>query len=248
VDESHVTQQKESKLMTVRRVTAVVLAGLVLSVHWSRASVPTIDADAFDRYAVELTRSTSRRYGYARHHHGAVLVKADLVTGTPVPGPRPGDEIAPPMAHELRWKTPKALLELTYYALIAVAWRYRRRWIGPWAERGWRRCAASALRAAAIVTIVLLPYVAIGYGEPLLSTWEGPGGLSWSGPVSPTGVIERPVSYGLLAGNVVLWPMMATDSIAEPLADWFGLRGSLWFASVILWSAIAAAMRAGLGR
>lgn len=232
----------------IRRVAGVVIVGLGLWLHWSLASVPTIEADAFDRFGVELTRTASRRYGYALHYHGAVLVKADLVSGTPVLGPQPDDEIAPLMAHELRWRTPKALLELIFYALVAAAWRYRRRWIGPWSDRGMRRYAASALRAAVLVTIVLLPYVTIGYGEPLLSTREGPGALSWSGPVSATRPIESAVSYGQLAGAVVFWPMLAATSLSEPLAAWFGVRGSLWLASVVLWSVVAAAVRAAIGR
>jgi len=174
-----------------------VIVGVVIAMQWSLASLPAIDTDDFDRFAVELTRTATRRYGYLLPHHGAVLVMADIGRDTPIAPPRADDQLAPLMAHELRWRTPKAVLELVFYAVVFAAWRYRRRWIGPFAERGTLRYVAAALRVAVVLTILLLPYVIAGYGEPLLNTRQGPGALSSSGPVPATGPIEPAISYGL---------------------------------------------------
>jgi len=157
---------------------------LALCAEWLVASPPSIDGPLFDERVTELQRTQAWRYGYVQQYHGAVLVKTPLAEGAPpLEPPDTDDDIAPIMAQQLRLAPWKAGFEIGFYAALWALWSglalLRRRLAGPDAAR-WRRSAAPGVSWALMITAVMAPLLLAGYGEPLFSTWQGPGALSYS--------------------------------------------------------------------
>lgn len=231
----------------LRGIAAACAAGLVVLFQLSLIAVPTIaDAD-FDRSADELTRTSRWRYGYIVQNHGAVLLKARLAVESPPLPPAPGGRLSILMARELRLRPWKAAFELAFYAALFGLSRVRRRFltrVRAHRDGKFRRAAGAALFTVLLVTATMLPYLVLGYGEPLFSTHQGPGALSYSGLVSSTGGLNTPaVSYGILLQAVLIGPFMCTQWAAEPLSAWLGTGGSLWFVAVCFWGVVASAVR-----
>lgn len=148
------------------------------------------------------------------------------------------------MARKLKTAPWKAGLELCFYAGLLALHRYGLPFL-PWAPgamRGRSRWSFGvALSSVILVTAAMAPYLATGYGEPLFSTRRGPGALSYSDLVPITApVTSSAVSYGLLLQSVLIWPLMATQWVAEPLSALLGIRGSLWLVTVGFWGGVAA--------
>lgn len=223
-----------------RRIVARVIGlAVLLILQWSLAAIPTIDAAQFDRWAVELERSATWRYGYAQEYHGAVLVKAALSADATPLVPPTGDRLAALMARELRTAPWKAGMELAFYAGLFLLGRHalpRLPLFRAAAQHRVRWSLGAALSVVAFVTAAMAPYLALGYGEPLFSTYRGAGALSYSGLVPITAPVTPAVSYGLLLQWwVLIWPLMAGQWAAEPLSSWLGIRASLWCVTSVFW-------------
>lgn len=220
------------------RCAAVVL---VLFLQWGIASIPAIDADGFDQSARELQRTKTWRYGYVLPHHGAVLVKARNTAGAPPLVPiEPDDRLSTVMARELRLGPWKALLELLFYgglwALTAAGLpRLARAIAGPTATRG-RWAQAVGVAGALLPTVALAPYLCSGYGEPLFSTWQGPGALSYSGPFPQTAPLGRSITYRMAIQAVLTYPLLSASCALHFFAP-LGERGALWATSAIFYGA-----------
>jgi hypothetical protein len=206
-------------------------------------AIPAIGAVPFDRAGVELDRDVRWRYGYVVTRHGAVLVRAPLA-GAAGPAPSvPADAVSTFMARELKARPWKCGLELIFYAgLMTIVHVSRRR--APSASSAVngrvRRLARAAGLAVTLVTVTMAPYLFSGYGEPLFSTWRGPGALSSSGLVPATAPVVPAVSYGLLLQWLFIMPMIASSRAAETLSLALGIRGSLWLVTAAFWGLIAA--------
>lgn len=213
---------------------------LVLCAEWLFASVRSIDESTFDERATELERTGTWRYGYVQLYHGAILVKTALVEGAPPLAPIDADDdIAPIMAQELRMVPRKAAFEIGFYAALWALWgalsRLRRRLLGPDSTR-WRRSAALGVSWALMITTVMAPLLLAGYGEPLFSTWQGPGALSYSSAFGSTVPNWGPsFTYrGVLMG-VFGFPILSlgwTLEIFEP----HNVRAALWLLSVVFYA------------
>lgn len=229
----------------IRRLVAVV-TGLVvaLTLQCLLVAIPAIETEQFDRWAVELDRRGNWRYGYVQEHHGAALVRAPLLADTPAFVSQDEDPLAAVMARELRTMPWKAGLELGFYAGLLALYRYglpRLPWTRSGAQPRWRRSSGVALSTVIFVSAAMAPYLAAGYGEPLFSTYRGPGALSYSGLVPITAPVTPAVSYGLLLQAWLIWPLMAAQWAAEPLSAWLGIRGSLWLVASGFWGIVAGA-------
>jgi len=233
-----------------RWVRPLVLIALAISTQCSLISIPRIDAGRFGN-ARELERSDRWRYGYVRQYHGAVLVKVRRTKDEPafVP-PDPADRIAPIMLSELRTRRWRASLELVFYALL-IGWVKTGL---PRVERAvaagrsrFRGCAMAGLAGAVYMTAAMLPYLATGYGEPLFSTWRGPGAISSSARVPGTATTYVPsVSYGMLLQETLRWPFVALGDlfdavgVFEVLVPVVGTRAMLWLMAVVFWGVAVA--------
>ena len=222
------------------------MIGLVvpLALQWLLVAIPTIEAERFELWAVELERGGKWRYGYVQEHHGASLVKTPLRADAPAFVPRSEDPLSPLMARELRTTPWKAGLELAFYAGLLALYRYglpRLPWTRSGAQSRWRRSSGVALSTVIFVSAAMAPYLAAGYGEPLFSTYRGPGALSYSGLVPITAPVTPAVSYGALLQAWLIWPLMAAQWAAEPLSAWLGIRGSLWLVASGFWGIVAGA-------
>jgi hypothetical protein len=231
----------ESRWLVLR----VVGLAILVFWQWQLGAMPRVDAWSFDRFAVELERSQTWRYGYILQHHGAVLVKTRLTPGTaPLRPPRSDDRLAAAMILELRGASLRAPLELLFYVgLWGLARFVLPRISRPRVESATSRRTALAragISIAVFVTAAMAPYLLLGYGEPLFSNQMGPGALSSTGLVPPTGAVLSAVSYGMLLEALLMWPMIAMTWAAEPLSALMGIRGSLWVVACVFWSAGAA--------
>ena len=63
-----------------------------------------------------------------------------------------------------------------------------------------------------------------------------PGALSFTSLLPTTGAVTSAVSYGMLLEALLLWPMIATAWVAEPLSALIGIRGSVWLVTSVFWS------------
>ena len=96
--------------------------GVPLLLQWMLVAVPTIEPALFDRLAVELERSSTRRYGYVLQHQGAILVNARLEADAPPFVPRRGNRVATLMTRELKTAPLKAVIELGFLCRSLCAW------------------------------------------------------------------------------------------------------------------------------
>lgn len=237
-------ESRPGRRARARQVVARVIGlALPLILQWMLVAIPTIDAEQFDRWAVELERIGTWRYGYAMEYHGAILVQAPLRAGAAPFVPPKDDRVAAIMARELKTARWKAGIELAFYAGLFLLGRHalpRLPWFRAAAQHRVRWSVGVALLVVVFVTVAMAPYLAAGYGEPLFSTRQGAGALSSSGLVPITAPVTPAVSYGLLLQWwVLIWPLMATQWAAEPLSAWLGIRGSLWLVSISFWSLLA---------
>jgi hypothetical protein len=187
-------------VVTRRILFRCAAVALVLVAQWSIVSVPAIDTDKFDAWARELQRTKTWRYGYVLPHHGAVLVKTRW-TGSALPFVpiAPDDRLSGVMDRELRLGARKAAFELLFYGslwILAMTGlpRIARAMGGAAPTRG-RWAAAVGTATALFPTAALAPYLIAAYGEPLFSTWRGPGALSYSGPFPPTAALGTSITY-----------------------------------------------------
>ena len=235
-----------------RWVHPLILIVLVTSMQYLLIAIPSVEPGRFDRRAREVQRSDTWRYGYVRQFHGAMLVKARRTKGEPafVP-PDPADRIAPIMLRELRTRRWKASLELVFYGLlVGVLKAGLPRVTGARASRRSRLygCAIAGLAGALYVTMAMLPYLAIGYGEPFLSAQRGAGAIIFRALVPETTTrYFSSVSYGILLQWWVLWPLVALEDlfravgVFDVLVPLVGTRGMPWLLAVLFWG-VAAAM------
>jgi hypothetical protein len=219
------------------------VVALVLFAQWGIVSIPAIDADTFDESARELQRTRTWRYGYVLPHHGAVLVKARNTTGAPPFVPiEPDDHLSAVMVRELRLGVSKATFELLFYGglwLLAAAGLPRL--IRAIAGRAATRCRwalAVGLAGVLFPTAALAPYLLAGYGEPLFSTWQGPGALSYSGPFPETAALGRCITYRILVEGVLMYPLLFSSWALDYLAA-VGERQALWAISAIFYGVTA---------
>jgi len=227
--------------LTRRRLFQCAAIALVLCAEWLVASVPSVDGSTFDERVTELERTRTWRYGYLLQYHGAVPVKTRLVEGAPPLAPIDADdEIAPIMAQELRLAPWKAAFEIGFYASLWALWsgglsRLRRRLSGPDSTR-WRRSVALGLSWAAMITAVMAPFLIAGYGEPLFSTWRGPGALSYSSWFDSTGTAwGSSLTYRAVLEAVLMFPLVSLEwtwRFFEPI----GARVSFWLVSVVFYA------------
>ena len=213
--------------------------------QWQLVAVPAVETSRFNASATELQRGVKWRYGYVLQYHGAVLVKTRTRNDAPpLRAPRANDRLSAIMARELRLDPWKASAELAFYAGLFMLYRLGRRAMSRLKERAaltrLQCSAAIALSTGVFVTAVMTPYLLVGYGEPLFSTWQGFGALSSSGLVPTTAPVVPSVSYRAYFQAVLIWPLMCAQWAAEPLSALLGIRGSLWCVAVLFWSAIAA--------
>lgn len=233
-------------LLQRRCLLRCVAIGLVLVAEWLSVQVPTVDAEVFRESAFERERTRTWRYGYILEHHGAVLVKTPLGTGAPTPAPVDTDDgVAREMARTLRLLPWKAAFELSFYALLWALWsagvaRWRRRCSSEMFSR-WRRSAALGLSWAILITVVLAPYLVAGYGEPLFSTWRGPGALSYTTWFGSTGGPWDPsLTYRNLVLSVLMLPLVSMEWTLGFLAP-LGVPAAFWVISVVFYGLGAAA-------
>ena len=236
-------ESRPGRRARARQVVARVIGlALPLILQWMLVAIPTIDAEQFDRWAVELERSGTWRYGYAMEYHGAVLVKAPLqVSAAPFVPPKDGG-VATIMARELKTARWKAGIELAFYAGLFLLGRHalpRLPWFRAAAQHRVRWSVGVAFSVVVFVTVAMAPYLAAGYGEPLFSTRQGAGALSSSGLVPITAPVTPDVSYGMVLQSWLIWPLMASQWAAEPLSSWLGIRASLWCVASVFWSLLA---------
>ena len=183
----------------------LIAAVMLIAMQWTLVAPLDVDSLDFRLSATELKRTDRWRYGYVRQYHGAMLVRTRPATDDPpVSLIRADDTIAPMMARELRLAPWKATLELVFYAGLYALCRFGLRrlpWSGPASgDTRVRWCARASLSTIVWITAALAPYLVFGYGEPLLSTRQGPDAISWSGLVPVTSPVTPAVSYGLAAG------------------------------------------------
>lgn len=232
---------KRPRLLVLRIVGVAILVFW----QWQLGAMPHVDAWSFDRFAFELERSHTWRYGYILQHHGAVLVKTRVTPGAaPFLPPNPDDRLATAMTLELRGASVRAVLELLFYAALWGLARFvlpRTSWSRVQSVASRRPVEVhAAIRMAAFVTVAMAPYLLAGYGEPLFSNQMGPGALSSTGLVPTTGAVLSAVSYGMLLEALLLWPMIALTWAAEPLSALVGIRISVWLVACVFWSVGAA--------
>ncbi len=229
-----------------------VVIALVLLVEWQAVQVTTVDPEAFAEYAVEIEHTTNWRYGYVLQRHGAVLVKTRPGTRAQTSAPRGvNDDIAREMSRTLHLLGWKAVFELSFYALLLGMWdagvaRWRRRFASHDISE-WRRSAAFGGLWAVLVAAALAPYVLTGYGDPLFSSWRGPGAMSYSmwlgsavGPLGPA------LTYRAVVLFVVTFPLMGLGWAGRFLAP-IGEPAALWIVSVVFHGCQAAALHWAVG-
>lgn len=235
-----------------RAVIPCLAIALVLIAEWRAALVTTVEAETFGEYAVEIERSGTWRYGYVLQRHGALLVKSRLGVGTPPLEPLDSsDEVAPVMVRTLRLIQWKAAFELSFYGLLWVIWDagvtwWRRRYSSADASR-WRRAAAFGALWAVIVTAVLAPYLLLGYGDPLLSNWCGPGAMSYTTHLGSTpGPLAPALTYRAVVLLVLLFPLVGLGWACQLFAP-IGEPASFWIVSVVFYGLQAATWQWAVG-
>lgn len=225
---------------------------LVLIAEWQAVQVITVEAEAFEEYAVEIERTRNWRYGYVLQRHGALLVKTRPDAGARGSATRVvNDAVAGEMSRALHLLGWKAVFELSFYGLLWVIWnagvaRWRRRFSSEDASP-WRRAAAFGGLWAILITAVLAPYLLLGYGDPLLSNWRGPGALSYTvrhgsivGPLGPA------LTYGAVVLLVLLFPALGLGWAGGLLAP-IGEPASFWIVSVVFYGLQAATWQWAVG-
>jgi hypothetical protein len=235
--------------MKLKRNAQVVRLGIrvmaILLLQWMmlRAKVPTIPEAIYKEDAVDLRVTPKWRYGYAMLHHGAILVRTRNTSNQPTDIPSgPHDEIWSAMDNEFRLIPTKTILESLLYLSLLVYALYGSSWLTD------KIVAEKKGPLAAFVTKTILwmvawtiassPLLVGGYGEPLYSTWIGPGALSYSGPYwrisSGCGLT---VSYRpfieIIATGPRLCAVLIGDSIKHlpKISD----RAYLWIAGLIFY-------------
>jgi hypothetical protein len=164
---------------------ALVLMLLVQAISL-RGKVLRVEASEYSDVAVELEVTSHWRYGYVTAYHGARLVRTPNV---PLQvrqfDPASGD-VGAAMDKELHLVPRKAALETALYLFLLFYGFF----VAPWAAESNPVGIFSRIRHAGFVavlwvqgwTFLAAPAVLWGYGEPIYSTWSGPGALSSSGP------------------------------------------------------------------
>ena len=150
-----------------------------------RDKVPCVDADAYGSEATELRVSPHWRYGYIETMHGARLVRTANVSLAVSPS-RPASHVWVAMNDELGRVPLKVAGETTLYLLLLVYGFFAAPWL---ADKASASICARLVNAGHVGvlwatgwTILAAPILLWGYGEPIYSTWSGPGGFSSSGP------------------------------------------------------------------
>ncbi len=229
---------------TRRRALAGVGLSFLLLLQWLLIAIPTIDAEKFDYWAVEVERSSGWRYGYVAGRHGAFPVKAPLGADAAPFVPPKGDPLSALIVRHMKTAPWKAGLEFGFYVGLFALNRYgllRLPWARAAAQHRVRWSCGIALSSVILLTAAMAPYLATGYGESLFSTRRGLGALSYSHLLPITAPVAPAVSYGLLLQSVMIWPLMATEWVAGPLWDVLGIRSSLWLVTASFWGLVAAA-------
>ena len=164
--------------------TALVLMLLMQGICL-RDKVLRVDAGEYASEATELRVSLHWRYGYIKTLHGARLVRTPNVS-PPVSPSHPASHLWVAMNNELRLVPLKAAGETALYLLLLIYGFFAAPWMatGAPAQTGGRISNAVyvGLLWSAGWTILAVPVLIWGYGEPIYSTWSGPGALSSSGP------------------------------------------------------------------
>ena len=150
-----------------------------------RDKVLRVDAGEYASEATELRVSSHWRYGYMKMMHGARIVRTPNVPLLVSQG-SPRSHVWVAMNNELRLVPLKAAGETALYLLLLVYGFFAAPWmaIGAPAQSGgriWNAVHVGLLWASGW-TILAVPVLVWGYGEPIYSTWAGPGALSASGP------------------------------------------------------------------
>lgn len=232
--------------MPWRDLVRSVAIALALMVEWQAVQVTTVDADAFAEYAFEIEQTPNWRYGYVPQRHGAVLVKTRPDAGAPPSAPRAvNDEVTRQMSRALHLLGWKAVFELSFYALLWGLWdagvARRRRRFASHSDSPWRRSAAFGGHWAVLIAAVLAPYFLTGYGDPLLSNWQGPGAISYSTQSGSTvGPLGPALTYRAVVLMVVTVPLIGLDWACRLLAP-IGESASLSIVSVVFYAIAAAA-------
>ena len=223
------------------RLVITLWAAMLLVVHFTLADIPSIGAAHFDRRAVELERTPAWRYGYIVEFHSAALVKSRTEPDAPpFLAPRIDDRFAAVLTPDIHRRRPKAWAELALYLLLFVytrlAYALRNAW---WPEPSLRRSVTSGLAAFGFVTVLLAPYVAIGYGDPLFDVPTRPGTLSRFGAASINESVGPGISYALVAKLVVGIPLVSVLSVTNAPEHWLDVRAAIWLVSAAFWTLAA---------
>jgi hypothetical protein len=166
-------------------VAALVLMLLLLGMCL-RDKVLNVEASVYSSEATELQVSSHWRYGYIATYHGARLVRTPNVPLRVSQRDPESDDVWVVMNNELRLVPLKAVLETALYLLLLIYGFFLAPWIAAsiraQIQRRILRAGSVAVLWAVGWTIVATPNLMWGYGEPIYSTWSGPGALSSSGP------------------------------------------------------------------
>ena len=214
---------------------------MLLAVHCTLADIPPISPRDFARRAVELERTPTWRYGYIMQFHAAVLVKSRTKPNAPpFLAPRTDDRFAAILTPEIHRRRPKAWAELILYLLLFAYARvvYALR-DAQWPAPSLRRAASGGLAAFGFVALLLAPYLAIGYGEPLFDTPARPGTLSRFAAASINESVGPGISYALVAKLVVGIPLVSVLSVTNAPEHWLDVRAAIWLVSAAFWTLAA---------
>ena len=164
---------------------------LVSSVQWMclRYKVSYIEPKLYSTMSYELEITPKWRYGFVQTYHGAHLVRTPNISLRPlqpVEHDAKFDDIWATMRTELRLIPLKAASEASLYVLLLAYVLFGAPWIAARVQtkttkRIWYLGCLGLLWAVGW-TIMAAPLLAAGYGEPIYSTWAGPGAMSYSGP------------------------------------------------------------------
>lgn len=174
-----------------RRRKQILFVGTLLvfiSMQWTcmRSKVQYVEPHLYASEATEVRITREWRYGFIRTYHGARLVRTPNIRLEPLEHPPELEGLSAAMRNELSLVRLKLSLESAFYLLLLIYVFWGGPWIAGWiqgrtSKLSWYLVCVGLLWALGW-TIVASPLLLAGYGEPIYSTWAGPGAMSYSGP------------------------------------------------------------------